>query len=605
MYSPRKWEEDLHKSKKTPTEKQKRKRKARLNIWNVLVQLSLLSKIAIFGALLTIPVTVTVCFIIVYQPQAEVPLDIIDGYITGTAGAIALTSTNTLTATNTSTPTPSLTSTKTSTTTSTSTLTPSSTSTNTPTATYTSTSIPLIANFGVSPNSGIGILAVQFTNQSTGNIETYSWDFGDDTTPSTAQNPNHVFEKAGTYTTTLTIANQEQLTTHKTEITVLCPALNTRFISFPTSGNAPLTVQFSQESSVGSTGQFWNFGDGQTSYENSPVHTFTSAGTHNVTLSERSIPNCDKTNTQSTITVLLPPSGPTPTYTPTPIPPLIATCQGKIVFSASSSIGAKLDIFIMDADGQNRRNLTQNSITTDHQPAVSPDMNKIAFISNTDKLDEPSRFKQRELYVMNCDGSNIIRLTNDLHDTQGPAWSPTGAEIVFVSGDDIWKMESDGSGKPESITNDDSNSDDPDWSGDNRIVYTANREDRTGDRAIYIINPDGSGKTLITSHDDAVDDNFPSWSPTGVEIVFRRDVPQNNADVWYINSVNGDFQNQSADFLVDIGADDVADFSPTGYGNLLVSSWHGGPNWTMTYVNVDFESGSVEKLEEPEIQFQK
>ncbi len=63
-----------------------------------------------------------------------------------------------------------------------------------------------VANFVGSPTSGDAPLTVSFTDQSTNNPTSWSWDFGDGGT-STAQNPSHTYNSAGTYTVKLTATN--------------------------------------------------------------------------------------------------------------------------------------------------------------------------------------------------------------------------------------------------------------------------------------------------------------------------------------------------------------------------------------------------------------
>ena len=67
----------------------------------------------------------------------------------------------------------------------------------------------------------------------------------------------------------------------------------------------------------------------------------------------------------------------------------------------------------MDADGGNRRNLT-NDPFSDREPSWSPDGKHIAFVSNRD-----GNF---EIYVMDADGGNQHNLTNNPHDDTDPAW---------------------------------------------------------------------------------------------------------------------------------------------------------------------------------------
>ena len=63
---------------------------------------------------------------------------------------------------------------------------------------------PPVANFTGAPTTGDSPLSVQFTDQSTGSITSYSWDFGDSGI-STQQNPAHTYTTAGTYSMNLTV----------------------------------------------------------------------------------------------------------------------------------------------------------------------------------------------------------------------------------------------------------------------------------------------------------------------------------------------------------------------------------------------------------------
>lgn len=68
---------------------------------------------------------------------------------------------------------------------------------------------PLQAEFSVNHTSGAKILDVQFTDESLGTVEIWSWDFGDGNT-SSEQNPLHSYQESGTYTVTLQIFNSAQ-----------------------------------------------------------------------------------------------------------------------------------------------------------------------------------------------------------------------------------------------------------------------------------------------------------------------------------------------------------------------------------------------------------
>jgi PKD repeat protein len=107
------------------------------------------------------------------------------------------------------TPTQTATPTVTATPTPTGTVTPTPTGTVTPTPTGTVTptpTVPLVANFTANVTEGEAPLAVRFTDTSTGEIETWAWDFGDGNT-STEQNPVHTYESTGNYSVTLNASN--------------------------------------------------------------------------------------------------------------------------------------------------------------------------------------------------------------------------------------------------------------------------------------------------------------------------------------------------------------------------------------------------------------
>ena len=149
-----------------------------------------------------------------------------------------------------------------------------------------------VANITATPTSGTAPLVVNFTGDSSTDdvgIVSYSWDFADGST-STQVNPVHTFTTGETYTVQLTVTDAEGLTNTSTiniEVNTPNQAPVAIIEATPTSGTAPLLVNFIGDGStddVGITSYFWDFEDGSTSSEINPVHTFSTLGNYTVQL---------------------------------------------------------------------------------------------------------------------------------------------------------------------------------------------------------------------------------------------------------------------------------------------------------------------------------
>ncbi len=158
-------------------------------------------------------------------------------------------------------------------------------STTSQTATLTVRPLPVAAFHG-DVLSGVAGLGVTFTDDSTGDVTQWSWDFGDGGT-STEQNPTHVYQTSGVYTVTLRATNacSTDQAVRANYVTVVEPPPIAAFSATPTVGTAPLTVAFTDQSTGAVNGHSWDFGDGGTSTSRNPSHQYTGAGTYTVTLS--------------------------------------------------------------------------------------------------------------------------------------------------------------------------------------------------------------------------------------------------------------------------------------------------------------------------------
>ncbi len=178
------------------------------------------------------------------------------------------------------------------------------------------------------------------------------------------------------------------------------------------------------------------------------------------------------------------------------------------------------EIYAMDADGNNVINLTKHK-WWDVKPSWSPDGSKIAFVSMRDGgFNTP-----HHIFIINADGTERRNLTGDTHlrDNWGPAWSPDGSKIAFSSRrffregtrNDIFVITAEGK-ELEQLTDGARWNTSPVYSPDGtKIAYVSRRD---GGANIYLMDANGSNAVKLTKTPPGIDNTFPSWPHSALAI---------------------------------------------------------------------------------------
>lgn len=157
--------------------------------------------------------------------------------------------------------------------------------------------------FTTTPNTGCAPLATVFTDKSDpgdGTISSINWDFGDGN-GATGKTASYTYPVGGTFKATSIVTNSFGCTASTEQIVTVYPAPEVAFTSDNRGGcKAPTTVNFTNQTTItGSspvaTTYSWDFGDGGTSTDLNPAHTYTKTGTFDVTLTVTTANGCTQT----------------------------------------------------------------------------------------------------------------------------------------------------------------------------------------------------------------------------------------------------------------------------------------------------------------------
>jgi len=218
--------------------------------------------------------------------------------------------------------------------------------------------------------------------------------------------------------------------------------------------------------------------------------------------------------------------------------------QGKIVFEANYT--GMYDIYIMNADGSDIRNLTNSPNTDDLRPRISPNGQKVLFTRRyADGSHRP--------FVINPDGSG----EQELNILPGFAivlgdWSPDIQKMVLYAWDNsdpdifIYDFASETATQ---LTFNTATDWMPRWSPEGDWI--SYHSDESGIFRNYLIRPGGMDKHLITPQISYLEEKYPSFSPDAAQILFYG---RDNSSAWDL-------------FMVDIDGNNLIRFTQTSSVN--------------------------------------
>lgn len=251
--------------------------------------------------------------------------------------------------------------------------------------------------------------------------------------------------------------------------------------------------------------------------------------------------------------------------------------NGKIAFVSLRD--GNPEIYTMDPDGANVVRLTNNGVP-DEEPAWSPDGTKIAFASDVSApasvTDAAARAKYREIYIMNADGSGVTQVTHDQQEEDDPSWAPDGMHLTYdgVTPDgqhhDVFRIDVSGQNAQDLTPNINGYAYSPQWAPKSNVIVFSLFSNADQHNEILVMSAEGGERTLLSPSDS--DSDQASWSPDGTRLVFRSSRNDGNDELYLMAADGTGLQRLTHDDNV---AETDPKFSPDGSRIVYERNWNG------------------------------